>query len=569
MLAVTAAFAQKSSVKIKVIETGDVHGRFFPLDIITGKRIFGTMACVSNYVKRQRADYGDNLILLDNGDITEGLPINYYWNFINTNEENIAASVVNYLKYDAQGVGNHELENGHACYDKWAKEVKCPVICANIINTETNEPYFKPYTIIEKQGVKVAVLGLTTPLSSVWFHDGETTGMRFEALIPTAEKWLKVLKEEEKADIIIGLFHSGYKDGTKTDEFEENEALKVAREVDGFDIIFYGHDHKYNIQEIPNKKGNSCMILNPGNLARMVAEAEITVSTNENGKRETNISCQTVSMDPEEKDQAFMNEFKTHLKKATEFCNGKLGTVDAALYSREAFFGNCPFVDYIHNIQLSVTKADISFNAPTNIDAVIRPGEISVGEVFTLYKYKNKLCVVKMSGKEVRKYLERSYALWTKQMSNAQDHIFLLDESTPGKISFQNSITTFDTAAGIDYEVDVTKPEGEKIKILQMSDGKPFSEDATYNVVMNSFRANDGDEMLTKGAGIAKEELAGRIISRTDDDIRSYIINDIKTSKKLKAKANTNWKFVPEKMAKPALERDRTAMFKRTIIRVL
>ena len=141
------------TVEIKLIETSDVHGLFFPINYMTGKPIDGTLARVSSYVKAERKKYGNNLILLENGDLLQGQPTNYYWNFINTKEPNIGATIINYMGYDAQNFGNHDVETGHKVYDKWIKEVKCPVLGANIINDATGEPYVTPYIILEREGV--------------------------------------------------------------------------------------------------------------------------------------------------------------------------------------------------------------------------------------------------------------------------------------------------------------------------------------------------------------------------------------------------------------------------------
>ena len=235
--------AKGKTVTIRLIETSDVHGAFFPYNFTERRPMQGTMARVSTYLKRQRKSYGDHVILLENGDILQGQPTCYYTNFVKTDEPNIAAEVVNYLQYDAQTFGNHDVETGHAVYDKWIKEIKCPVLGANIIDTKTNKPYVKPYTIIEREGVRIAILGMLTPAIPNWLHESLWTGLRFDDMIKSAHQWIKVLKEQEKADVIVGLFHSGWEGGIVTPNYEEDVAKKMAETVEGFDVIFFGHDH--------------------------------------------------------------------------------------------------------------------------------------------------------------------------------------------------------------------------------------------------------------------------------------------------------------------------------------
>ena len=150
------AMAQQRTVKLRVIETSDVHGSFFPYDFINRKPKAGTLARVSSYVNNLRKDYKDNLILLENGDILQGQPTCYYYNYVNTEARNVAADVVNYMKYDAQVFGNHDVETGHPVYDKWIKELNCPVLGSNIISTSTGEPYVKPYLILNRESRSTA-----------------------------------------------------------------------------------------------------------------------------------------------------------------------------------------------------------------------------------------------------------------------------------------------------------------------------------------------------------------------------------------------------------------------------
>ena len=175
-----AMIAKQKTVKLRVIETSDVHGSFFPYDFINRKPKAGSLARVSSYVDSLRLSYKDNLILLENGDILQGQPTCYYYNYIATDKRNVAADVVNYLKYDAQTFGNHDVETGHAVYDKWVKELNCPVLGANIIETKTGKPYVKPYIILEREGVKVAVLGMLTPAIPNWLTQNLWSGLSFE-----------------------------------------------------------------------------------------------------------------------------------------------------------------------------------------------------------------------------------------------------------------------------------------------------------------------------------------------------------------------------------------------------
>ncbi len=555
--------AQTKKLSIRIIQTSDVHGCFFPYDFINRQPLRGSLARVVTYVDSLRNIYGDNLILLDNGDILQGQPVCYYFNYVKPEMKNIAAEVVNYMKYDAETIGNHDLETGHAVYDKWISEVKCPMLGANVIETVTGKPYLKPYTVINRDGVKIAVLGLLTPAIPNWLHESLWQGLRFDNMVSSARYWMNYLKENEQPDIVIGLFHSGREGGIRTAEYDEDASIKVAREVPGFDIIVYGHDHTCNKDIIRNVEGNDVLCLDPSCNANFVSDAQIDIEFD--GKTvKKNITGELVSMNGIEADKKFIEHFRYAVDSVKSFVDRRIGFFKNSIYTSDCYFGNAAFTDFIHELQLRVTGADISFNAPLSFNTGINAGDVYVSDLFNLYRYENQIYVMKMTGDEIRKYLEMSYDLWVNTMKTPDDHIMLLSEETRGdmqRYGFKNLAFNFDSASGIDYEVDVTKPDGQKVRILRMSNGQPFDEKKWYKVAVNSYRGNGGGELITKGAGIPHAELKERIIWESEKDQRYYLMKEIETKGILDPKAGNNWKFVPEKWTKPAIERDRKLLF--------
>ena len=555
---------QPNTVTIRIIETSDVHGAFFPHDFTEDSPMPGTMARVSTYINQQRQKYGKNLILLDNGDILQGQPTNYYTNFVKTNETNIAAEVMNYLKYDAQSFGNHDIETGHAVYDKWIRELHCPTLGANVINLKSGKPYTEPYLMLERQGVRIAVLGMLTPAIPNWLHQSLWSGMKFEEMVDCARKWVKTLREKEQADVVVGLFHSGWDGGIHTADYDEDVTRRIAEETEGFDVLFFGHDHRVRHTMV---KGVLC--LDPANNAVNVAQATITLKrSGKSGAKSswhiTSKKGEIVDITGEALDEGYMQHFQSQIDSVRTFVERRLGTFTIPMYSREAFFGSAAFTDYIHQLQLEHTDADLSFNAPLSFNSVIKAGPIYMSDMFKLYRFENKIYVLRMTGKEIHNYLEMSYGLWVNTMKTPDDHIMLLNEdalSDQQRMGFKNFTFNFDSAAGLDYEVDVTKPNGQKVRILQFSDGRPFDESAWYRVAMNSHRGNGGGELLTRGAGIPMDSIPGRIVYMSERDQRYYLTQKIEREGNVTPKALNNWKFVPEEWTKPAIERDRKLIF--------
>lgn len=263
--------------------------------------------------------------------------------------------------------------------------------------------------------------------------------------------------------------------------------------------------------------------------------------------------------------QEFMAHFAPQYKAVNDFVSQKIGTISRTISTKDAYFGSSPFIDLIHKLQLDISGADISLCAPLSFKAEIPEGEIMVSDMFNLYKYENMLYMMTLSGKEIKDYLEMSYFMWTNRMKSPDDHLLWFKEKrregAEDRASFQNFSFNFDSASGIIYTVDVTKPQGEKITIISMADGSPFLMDKIYKVALNSYRGNGGGELLTKGSGIPQEKLKERIIFSTDKDLRFYLMNYIEKKGTMDPKALNQWKFVPEKWTVPAAERDYKFLF--------
>ena len=360
------------TVKLRIIQTSDMHGSFFPYDFIQRKETKGSLARVSSYVEKLRKDYGRNLILLDNGDILQGQPSCYYYNYVATDKENIVSKIYNYMKYDAVAFGNHDVEPGHKVYDKWVGEIQCPVLGANFIDNATGLPYVKPFTIIERDGVRVAVLGMLTPAIPNWLDEKLWAGLHFEDIVTSAKKWVAYLKKNEKPDIIIGLFHSGWEGGIKTDLYSEDAARTAAQQVDGLDLVLFGHDHhaRKAVEKGPN--GNDVLCLDPSANAQNVADAEITITKKDGKVVEKTISGEVRSIANEPVDEKYVSYFASDINEVKQYVDRKIGTIGKTMYTRDSFLGSSAFIDLVHNLQLRLTKADVSFNAPLQFNAEIK-----------------------------------------------------------------------------------------------------------------------------------------------------------------------------------------------------
>ncbi len=490
--------AREKNHSITILATTDVHGVILPYDFIEKKDINVSLAGVYSYVNKVRKEK-ESVILLDDGDNLQGQPAVYYYNFIDTVSPHINSEAMNYMGYNAATVGNHDIEAGHPVYDRLVKEYKFPLLAANAVDKITGKPYFKPYVIMERSGIRIAVMGLITPSVPTWLPPELYSGMEFRDMVETARFWMPVIRKE-KPDLVVGLFHSGWDDnygaGDNSGSHNEIGSGSVAREVPGFDIIFCGHNHNIVNKKIVNSAGDSVLILEGGSRSEYIARADIMFTGQKSSlKRQKSIEGSLIDVDKYKADPSFLRKFAGQKKAILDYVDKPVATFATTVSSRDSYFGSSPFVDMIHYIQLDITHADISFAAPLSFDVKIPSGPVTTGDMFKLYRFENMLYTISMTGMEVKKYLEFSYSDWFNTMQGPDDFLlkFRLDkkgkpELVNGNAWLKNQPYNFDSAAGIDYIVDVSKPEGKRILIKSFSDGRPFEMNKTYLVALNSYQ---------------------------------------------------------------------------------
>jgi 2',3'-cyclic-nucleotide 2'-phosphodiesterase/3'-nucleotidase len=576
------------TVTLTFIETSDIHGAIFPYNFITAKPMATSLAQVATLVANERAEKSSEVILMDDGDSLQGQPTVYYYNFEKTDGPHIWSQAMNYLQYNFVGVGNHDIEAGHPVYDKLYEELQADVLCANAVRESDGSPYFMPYKVIERQGVKIAVLGMITPKIPDWLPPQFWTGIRFEDMVETAKKWVPIILDQEKPDVLVGLFHAGvdysYGGTTKDTPNNENAAQLVAEQVPGFDFILVGHDHqswdgmgwdpvKKAKVEVKDPNGKTVYIYGALNDAKKIPVVKVMLDwdaeKNAWNKRVRGglIDMTTYAPDPE-----FVGKFQESFDAVKSWVDRPVGKMEGKISSQDSMFGDSAFVDLIHRIQLELSQdpstglqpAQISFAAPLSMNAVIptsEDGTLYVRDMFNLYVYENFLYTMTMTGQQIKDFLEYSYKFWFDTMPNDGMHIINFQKTPDGKLvqdqrtGFYQTATryyNYDSAAGITYRVDVTKPAGQRIDIAWMADGSPFDLGATYTVAINSYRGQGGGGHLTTGAGLDKAAVQKLqfVTGATTKDLRYFLLKWFeKQVGPVTVEALGNWAVDPSELA--------------------
>ena len=528
---------------LHIFFTTDIHGSYFTYDFRTGQEGEGGLQRAYAFVSEQRNRYGeDAVMLLDGGDIIQGGPEAYFFNHVQTDGPHPVGEMCRLMGYDAGAVGNHDIESGQGAVSRFLRSADYPLLAANITDNKGKHP-FPPYIILQRGGMKVAVLGFSTPATKRWLPEELCRGYEFQDILMSARRWVEYIRQEEQPDLLIALLHSGWQGGLHNPAWQENVTQELARTVPGFDLILFGHDHFSCCKTEQNPDGRPVTCLNAGCYGYDIAEA--VVERDDEGRIVVNGFIHDIRTYSNQEADSFRQRFDNPFRQVLDYTSAEIGTLSTRLDISQAFLGPSHYMSLIHSLQLSVSHADISICSPYSMDQVLQPGPLTVADLFTVYWFEDRLYTLRMTGGEIKNLLERSYALWTNTVCSPDDQLLntYMDQHT-GKTLFKNLFFCFDTAAGIDYEVDVTRKPGEKISILRLSDGRPFDIEKTYTVTTIAHRANGGGQMLTVGAGIPEEELSSRVVCYTPYDVRHYLRLFVEEKRIVNVPLINNWKFL-------------------------
>ena len=503
---------------LSVVSTGDGHGYWFAKPIEDGGKARGSLMSQSAFVNGIRESKGtDNVILVDAGDNFFGNGAPFYYNYVDTTAAHLYPRLASYMGYDAVIAGHSDFESGHRVYDRVAKEMKkegIPFLAGNALSDKNGKPYFPAYSIIKKGGVKVAVLGYTNADNASLMDGSSVSDIRFESLLPLVQKDVDKVRSKEKPQVVIVVAHTamGKGDGQNL----EKQGLDLFQSLKGVDIIITGHDHSNKAMS-----ADSVVVLDCGRAGQNAGVTDIKLIVKGGKVVSRKLDADMVSIEGEEYDSAMEKAFESDYDKVHSFMTSTVGEIKKDLVSREFYYKQCDYLNFLHALAFSAYPVDISLSATLLIDGKVPAGEVRYQDIRKVYPYENKLVVLRLTGAEIKKYLEASYDAWINTVTEPSEDVHVLrikqskDYST-GKMAWKlaKSPANFDSAAGINYTVDVTKPYGSRVTITGMADGKAFEMDKEYLVAITTYRSV-GSGGLLKAAGLADmKSVEDRIVYR-------------------------------------------------------
>ncbi|MBS3742068.1 MAG: 5'-nucleotidase C-terminal domain-containing protein [Candidatus Cloacimonetes bacterium] len=526
-LLITSFLSSQNIDTLFILETNDVHGRIFSYNYYKDEPADIGLAQVYTRIKEYRQKH-DHVLLVDAGDAIQGTPLTQYFNFVEPEKPHPMILAMNEMGYAAFAVGNHEIEQGPEVYNKTRDESNFPWLSANS-DTGNGSTYFEPYTIIEQNGIKVGIIGLTTPGIPTMLDSTFYPGITWTDMVRTAKKYATMLRP--KVDILAGLFHAGFRadeDAYKTEKFGlpiANASGLVAERIPEFDVVFGAHSHRIK-PEVGTKTTETNRPLQI--IARRWGEClGITkfILKRQNGKHSIlRKSGWVEDVHEYEGDPELMELLKPYHEKTLDYIRNDIATITDTIYGANSRYEDSPIVELINEAQLATTGADISFAASFRTDYIFKQGKLQIKDVFTIYPYENYLFMVKMTGKQIKKYLE------------ASSNYYIFDGEkvmrNPKIAGYHCSI-----AEGINYTIDPTKPVGKRIgKITMEKTGEPLKPNQEYKVALNSYRANGGGGLMK-----AAEATDAPIIYKSSQDMRNILIDYLQEIGELDAEVDNNW----------------------------
>src|SRR2546421_4323143 len=514
---------------VVILSTTDMHGRVFPIDYYTNKYDNVGIAKVATLIREARKRDAD-LMLVDSGDTIQGTPLEYLHNKRNNTPPDPMMLAMNALHYDSMTLGNHEYNFGLQVLEKARREAKFPWLSANTYDAGKSTTHYQPYIVKEVQGVRVGVLGLTTPGIPNWENKPNYEGPGFRETVSEAKKWVPVLRDKEKVDVVVIAMHMGIEEDLRTGQLNpsnvpnENAAIAIARQVPGIDVILMGHTHR----EVGDLFVNGVLLTQANRWASHVARVDLYLEKNEVNRwhlvaksARTIPVTENTALDPE---IALLTT--SYHKETQDWLSRAIGESSAELTAERCRFHDTAIIDLIQRVQLEAGHGDVSMAACFNERAHIPKGQVSVRDIAGLYEYENTLVTVELTGQQLQDALEHS-ARYFKEYQPGKSLNELVDTQIPG--------FNFDVAQGVSYDIDLTKPFGQRIQKLKFK-GQPLSLAQKLRVVTNNYRVNGGG-----GFTMFKNS---PVVYRSREEVRELVFDWVEKKKTGPTQADNNWRIV-------------------------
>ncbi|CAN5853003.1 5'-nucleotidase C-terminal domain-containing protein [soil metagenome] len=532
---------QPDTLTVVLMGTTDVHGRLYNYDYYTGLTTDHGLALLKPIVDSIRATNPARTFLFDSGDLLQGNPLGFVYARQLGAEDNPIIRAMNLLSYDAAAIGNHEFNYGLEHLDRAIEQAAFPFVSANIYRHGTHEHAYTPYVLIPLptpygDTMTIGVTGNTPPGVHVWDRQNVTGILEFREIVSSIRPVVAEMRARG-ADLVVVLSHGGL-EGTSYDTVTtalpaENAAIDLAHQEPGIDVIFLGHTHR----ELADTPINGVLLTQAKNWASSLAAATLTLERSAPGQwRVIRKRGEILRPVAGRVDLPFMDSLRWEHERTVAWVNARIGTATERMPAREARVRDTPIIDFINEVQRRTAGTDLSSTAAFVIDAGLPAGDITIAHVAALYPYDNTLKAIRITGAQLRAYLEKAaeyYAGWPAPAGGTVTNFGM-----PGY--------NFDIVSGADYTIDISRPVGQRISGLTVR-GQQVRDEQTFTLALNNYRQSGGGGYdMIAGAAVVYDR---------GEDVRELLIEEVRRRGTIRP-ANyftQSWRLLPAAAAEAAL----------------
>jgi 2',3'-cyclic-nucleotide 2'-phosphodiesterase (5'-nucleotidase family) len=523
LLTLLLAVQSADTAHIVIVATTDVHGRVLGWDYVGDAEAPGGLARAAAIVETLRARHPGRVVLLDAGDLLQGNPFATFFAGQDRRQPHPVVDALNALQYDVATPGNHEFDFGLDLLRRAAGDATYRYVSANV--EQAGAPLFPPVVLLQRAGVRVGVTGFTTPGVMVWDRAQLTAGgARVRRVAETAPAALARL-EREGADLKVVLIHAGLGGTSSYDTTgvgPENDAAALAAVTPKPHLVIVGHSHR----EIRDTVIDGVHFVQPKNWAQSLSVVHVWLVKIGSRWRVTSIRSELVPLGTVPELPRFARRMDAAHEAVRLWAGTALGAAGPGFDGRYARAQDTPLLDFVNEVQRRKSGAQLSAAAAFAVDAGFPAGEVHLRDVAGVYPYENTLRAVRISGRQLREFLEHSARYFRPY--------------TPGRPVVNDSVPgfNFDVVSGVVYNIDLSRPVGQRIRGLAY-EGRLVQATDSFTLALNSYRqAGGGGYAMLAGA---------RVVYDGGDNVRDLLADEIRRARLLDARAyyRASWSIVP------------------------
>jgi 2',3'-cyclic-nucleotide 2'-phosphodiesterase (5'-nucleotidase family) len=540
------AAAQPARETLVVMGTTDLHGWLLPYDYYTGRATNYSLASLVPLIDSVRAANSGRTLLVESGDLLQGNPLDFVYSRLGPGEIHPLVRAMNSVGYDAAAIGNHEFNYGIAHLDAAIAQARFAWLSANVFRAGTAEHAYRASTVVERtlggRTVRIGITSVTPPGAAIWDRDNVRGRLDFRDVVASVRPVVADLRARG-ADVVIVAAHSGLEgssyDTAATHVPAENAAIAMAHEVPGIDAIFMGHTHR----ELADTTINGVLVTQAKNWGTSLAVATLTLERSADGRwRIAEKHARILRPTEGRVDARLQAELAEAHERTRQYVARQIGTSTEEWTSQLARTRDTPILDLINEMQRRVTGAELSATAAFSLTSRIPQGPITVADVAGLYIYDNTLKALRISGAQLRAFLEKSAEYYLPCPASACARV--TNPAVPGY--------NFDVVSGVDYTLDLTQPVGRRVTRLER-EGRAVGDADSFTIAVNNYRAS--------GSGGYSMLIGAPVVYDRGESIRDLLIAEIQRRGRISPADvfHRNWEIVPAALAERAAAEQRAA----------